>query len=72
MPRDSPNEVVRAKLSIQVAVVALESLFEKVDAMPRTQKTLISPEMVEACDRLKTGKVKQVQIVSGCPTEATK
>lgn len=26
----------------------------------------------EACDRLKTGKVKQVQVVSGCPTEAAK
>jgi len=56
MARDIPNEVVMAKLSIQVAVVALESLFEKVAAMPRPQKALISPEMVEACDRLKTAQ----------------
>lgn len=26
----------------------------------------------EACDRLKSGKVKQVQVVSGCPTETAK
>jgi hypothetical protein len=26
----------------------------------------------DACDRLKSGKVKQVQVVSGCPTEAAK
>lgn len=56
MPGDTPNEVVMAKLSIQVAVVALESLFAKLEVMPRTEKTLISPEMVEACERLKAAQ----------------
>ncbi len=56
MPRDIPNEVVMARLSTQVAVVALESLFEKLEVMPRTDKTLISPEMVEACERLKAAQ----------------
>jgi hypothetical protein len=56
MPRDIPNEVVMAKLSIQVAVVALESLFEKVEGLPRTEKAFISPEMVEACERLKAAQ----------------
>jgi hypothetical protein len=56
MPSNIPNELVMAKLSIQVAVVALESLFEKLEVMPRTQKTLISPEMVEACERLKAAQ----------------
>jgi hypothetical protein len=35
MPGDVPNELVMARLSIQVAVVALESLFEKVSAHKR-------------------------------------
>ena len=56
MPRDIPNEVVMARLSTQVAVVALESLFEKLEVIPGTEKTLISPEMVEACERLKTAQ----------------
>jgi hypothetical protein len=56
MPRDIPNEVVMARLSIQVAVVALESLFEKMNASPRTQKTLVSAEVAEACERLKAAQ----------------
>lgn len=56
MPRDIPNEVVMARLSTQVAVVALESLFEKLEVIPGTEKTLISPEIVEACDRLKAAQ----------------
>jgi len=56
MTRDIPNEVVMAQLGIQVAVVALESLCEKLEVMPRTQKRLVSAEMVEACDRLKAAQ----------------
>jgi len=56
MPRDIPNEVVMARLSTQVAVVALESLFAKLEVIPGTEKTLISPEIVEACERLKAAQ----------------
>jgi hypothetical protein len=56
MPQDIPNEVVMARLSIQVAVVALESLFEKMNALPRGEKTLVSAEVVEACERLKAAQ----------------
>ncbi len=56
MPGNIPNEVVMARLSIQVALTALETLLEKLEVMPRTEKTLISPEMVEACERLKAAQ----------------
>jgi len=56
MPSNIPNEVVMARLSIQVALTALESLLAKLQIMPRTQKVLISPEMVEACERLKAAQ----------------
>lgn len=56
MPRDTPNEIVMARLSIQLALTALETLFEKLEVLPRTDKTLISPEMVEACERLKAAQ----------------
>ena len=56
MPGDIPNEVVMARLGIQVAVVALESLIQKLEVMPRTQKTLVSTEMVDACERLKAAQ----------------
>lgn len=56
MPGSIPNEVVMARLSIQVAVTALETLLEKLEVMPRTEKVLISPEMVEACERLKAAQ----------------
>ena len=56
MPGDIPNEVVMARLSIQVAVVALESLCEKLSALPRTQKVLATAEIAEACGRLKSAQ----------------
>ena len=62
MPSDIPNEVVMARLSIQVAVVALESLFEKMSALPRGEKTLVSAEVVEACERLKVAQKLLAQL----------
>lgn len=56
MPRNTPNEIVMARLSIQLALTALETLLEKLEVLPRTDKTLISPEMVEACERLKAAQ----------------
>jgi hypothetical protein len=56
MPGDVPNELVMARLSIQVAVVALESLFEKVSVLPRTQKVLATAEIADACGRLKAAQ----------------
>jgi len=56
MPGDIPNEVVLARLGIQVAVVALESLLEKASVRPRMQKALASEEVLEACQRLKAAQ----------------
>lgn len=56
MPSNIPNEIVMARLSIQVALTALETLLGKLEVMPRTEKVLISPEMVEACERLKAAQ----------------
>jgi hypothetical protein len=62
MPRDIPNEVVMARLGIQVAVVALESLFEKMSALPRGQKAVVSAEVAEACERLKAAQALLAQL----------
>lgn len=56
MPTNIPNEIVVAKLSIEAAVTALESLFERMNVMPRAEKVLISDTVQEACSRLQAAK----------------
>lgn len=56
MPAGIPKEVVMARLGIEVALTALESLIEKLEVLPRTQKTLISPDVLQACERVKTAQ----------------
>jgi len=56
MPGEVPNEVVLARLGIQVAVVALESLLEQTSVRPRMQKALASAEVAEACQSLKAAR----------------
>ena len=70
MPRNIPNEIVMARLSIQVALTALESLLEKLEVVPRTEKTLISPEMVEACERLKAAQELLARLEDGGARES--
>jgi hypothetical protein len=56
MPTNIPNEIVVAKLSIEAACIALESLFERMNAMPRAEKMIVSDTVHEACLRLQAAK----------------
>jgi hypothetical protein len=56
MPQKLPDEIVVAKLSIEAASVALESLFEKMQAVPRAEKMMINDKVREACQRLKAAQ----------------
>jgi len=51
-----PDEVVVAKLSIEAARVALESLFEKMKVVPRSEKVIVTETVHEACLRLKSAQ----------------
>lgn len=56
MPNELPNEIVVAKLSIEAASIALESLFQKMDSVPRAEKMIINDKVHEACERLKAAQ----------------
>jgi len=56
MPTNTPNEIIVAKLSIEAAYTALESLFERMRVMPRAEKVIISDTVHEACLRLQAAK----------------
>ena len=56
MPNKIPDEIVVAKLSIEAASVALESLLQKMRASPRAEKMMINETVREACQRLKAAQ----------------
>lgn len=56
MPNHLPDEIVVAKLSIEAASVALESLFAKMATLPRAEKMIINDKVREACERLKAAQ----------------
>jgi hypothetical protein len=56
MPGTVPDEILVAKLSIEAARIALESLFEKMSTMPRSEKIIATAHVQEACDRLKVAQ----------------
>jgi hypothetical protein len=57
MPKSAvPDEVVVAKLSLEAARVALEALFEKIQALPRSEKVIATDKVQEACDRLRAAQ----------------
>jgi hypothetical protein len=56
MPNKVFDEIVVAKLSIEAASVALESLFQKMEASPRAEKMMINQTVHEACQRLKAAQ----------------
>jgi hypothetical protein len=53
---DVPQEIVVAKLSIEAAHTALASLFERMSAMPRAEKVIVSDTVHEACLRLQAAR----------------
>lgn len=62
MSDDIPNEVVVAKLSIEAARIALETLFEKIEAQPRSEKVIVTETVREACARLKAAQALLAQL----------
>ena len=56
MATNIPNEIVVAKLSIAAAHTALESLFERMNSMPRAEKVMVSDTVHEACLRLRAAQ----------------
>jgi hypothetical protein len=68
MPASIPNEIVVAKLSIEAACTALESLFERMRVMPRAEKVIVTDTVREACLRLQAAKDLLVQLEAAPPT----
>jgi hypothetical protein len=64
MPNELPDEVMVAKHSIEAARIALDSLLEKMNAMPRSQKIIVSEKVQEACSRLKAAQEALLQLES--------
>lgn len=62
MPKNVPDEVVIARLSIEAARTALESLFERMRVMPRAEKVIVSETVHEACERLQAAQVLLAQL----------
>lgn len=69
MPANIPNEIVVAKLSIEAAYTALESLFERIRVMPRAEKVIVSDTVREACLRLQAAKDLLVRLETTPPTD---
>jgi len=62
-----PDEVIVARLSIQAARVALESLFERMKVTPRSDKVMVTDAVHEACLRLKAAQelLAELEVISG-------
>ena len=56
MTKIIPDEIQIAKLSIEAACTALESLFRRMQVMPRSEKVIASDTVNEACSRLQAAK----------------
>ncbi|HYJ09173.1 MAG TPA: hypothetical protein VEX18_09185 [Polyangiaceae bacterium] len=69
MPKNVPDEVVVARLSIEAARTALESLFERISAAPRAEKVIVSEMVHEACLRLQAAQALLTQLETATPNE---
>ena len=56
MTTNIPDEIQIAKLSIEAACTALESLFKRMQVMPKAEKVMVSDTVHEACLRLQAAK----------------
>ena len=57
MPSNTiPNELMVAKLSLEAARLALDSLFAKMQAVPRSEKVIVTEKVQEACTRLQAAQ----------------
>ncbi len=62
MSNKIPDEVVVARLSIEAARVALESLLEKMQVSARSEKVMVNDKVREACARLNAAQQLLVQL----------
>jgi hypothetical protein len=62
MTKNVPDEVMVAKLSIEAARIALDALLEKLKALPRSEKTIVTEKVHEACTRLKAAQDVLLQL----------
>lgn len=69
MPTNIPNEIVVARLSIEAASTALESLFERMSVVPRAEKMIVSDTVHEACLRLQAAKELLAQLETTLPND---
>jgi hypothetical protein len=69
MTNKIPDEVAVAKLSIEAARIALESLFQKMKSSPRSEKTIATDTVHEACARLKAAQELLAQLEALRPSQ---
>lgn len=64
MPKQIPDEIAVAKLSIEAARIALESLLQKMSALPRWEKVIATDKVQEACATLQAAQavLKQLEL----------
>lgn len=67
-----PDEIAVAKLSIEAARIALESLFTKMSALPRSEKVIVTETVHDACTRLQAAQdlLKQLELSDSEPPPA--
>lgn len=56
MSKKIPDEMLVAKLSMEAASIALESLFEKMKTSPRSEKVIATDPVQEAISRLRVAQ----------------
>jgi hypothetical protein len=60
-----PKELQVAKLNIEAAYLALESLFERMQVTPRADEAIVTDTVHEACFRLKAANELLSQLEIG-------
>lgn len=64
-----PSEIVVARLSIDAATTALESLFDRMNVLPRAEKVIVNDTVHEACLRLQAAKDLLLQLEAAAASD---
>jgi hypothetical protein len=64
-----PSEIQVAKLSIEAACTALESLFQRMQVTPRAEKVMVTDTVQEACSRLQSAKDLLARLETSLPDD---
>ena len=70
MTANNTNEIVVARLSIEAAAAALESIFARMGVVPRAEKVIVSDTVQQACLRLQQAKDLLAQLEKASPVLA--